>query len=92
MVAKQKGYGRATYESDEEEDDVHDGESKAGLEHGTCLVDVKRPFATALTAVIAKGAQAKVDASAAEVSAVLVCDGAQLIDSGYQGAYECKID
>lgn len=29
-----------THEGDEEENDVHDGERKAGLEHGACLVQV----------------------------------------------------
>ena len=81
-----------TYEGGEEEDDVHDGKGKAGLEHGAYLVDVQRPVTAALTAIVAKGTQTEVDASAAEVRAVLVCDGTQLVDSGNQGAYESEVD
>jgi len=81
-----------TYEGGEEEDDVHDGKGKAGLEHGACLVDVQRPVTAALTAIVAKGTQTEVDASAAEFRAVLVCDGTQLVDSGNQGAYESEVD
>ena len=83
---------RATYECNEEEDDVHDGESEAGLEHGTCLVDMERPIAATLTTVVAEGTQTEVDISAAEIGTIIIRYAAQLIDSGNQSAHKCKVD
>lgn len=80
-----------THESSEEEDDVHDGEGETSLEHSACLVDVKRPVTTALTAVVAKGTQAEVDGSSLELGAVLIRDGTQLVDRRNQRPHEGKI-
>lgn len=59
-----------TYESDEEEDAIHNAKGETGLQHGAGFVDMQRPWTITLTAIVAKGAERKVEAAGAEVGAI----------------------
>lgn len=79
---------------EEEEDDIHDPERPACLQHGTVLVDVGTPLASvaALSSIVSKDAQVDVDVTSGEVAAVGVGDPAQFVHAGNQRAHKGKID
>ena len=82
----------------DEEDDVHDGEGEAGLEHGARLVDVdaERPVVDDPGAdddgvAVARHAAGRAE-PAVRVAAVGVGDAAQVVDARDQRAREAQVD
>jgi hypothetical protein len=91
---KQASNAGRTYECDEEEDDVHDSQRKAGLEHGASLVQMERKRIPQLPANRAKGAQAQVDVvrGGVKVRAIGTRNASQLVHPSNQCAHEAEID
>lgn len=83
---------RGTHECDEECEGQDDGQRPASFEHGASLVDVRRPRAVALTAIVSERAQVDVQAASGEVGAVCICDATQGNDSSDQSAHKAEID
>ena len=72
------------------EDAVHDAERKAGLQHCTRLVDVRREWAASIKAV---GAQAHVEgAIVTEVGAVGLGNTAQLVNARNERTNEAEVN
>lgn len=76
----------------EEEDDLHDAQREARLQHGARLVEVERQGVPALDAPVAKGPEGDVDLAAVPARAVRAPDEAQLVDAGDEGAEEAQVD
>lgn len=76
----------------EEENNLHDPHCKARLQHRTGLVQIICERVPCLRAIEPERAQGDVFAVAVPVSAVRVCDEAQFVDAGDEGAEEEEVD
>jgi len=81
-------------ECDEEEEDIHDRQREACLEHGTSFIDIDSEWVVESSANIAKGTKVQVDVviRVSEVGAACFCDSAKLVDAGNQRAYKAQVD
>lgn len=77
--------------SEKEETDVHNSKGKGGLEQRTCLVWIVCETISLLYAVETKGSQREHERAAGEITAILCCDSAQLVDTRDQGAEKAEI-
>lgn len=76
----------------EEEQDLHDPDRKASLQHATCLVQVISERVVHLPTRESERAQCVVDAAAVPAATVGVCDEAQLVYACDEGAEEEEVD
>ena len=78
--------------SPDKEDRLHNTHRKARLQHRASLVNVQFKRVACLLAVLAERAKRNPDAVAGPVSAVCICDEAQLVDAGDECAEEKHVD
>lgn len=78
--------------SPDKEDRLHNTHRKASLQHRASFVNVQFQRVVGLFAELAERAQRNPDAVAGPVSAVCVCDEAQLVDTGDECAEEEHVD
>jgi hypothetical protein len=83
-----------TYEGPEEEEDIHDAEGKASLEHRASLVDVQSEWNVRLNSKAPKHTKATVEEEGrvSEVRAISVCDSAEVPDACNECADEEQVD
>lgn len=76
----------------EEEQDLHDPDRKASLQHATCFVQVISERVVHLPTRESERAQCVVDAAAVPAATVGICDEAQLVYACDEGAEEEEVD
>lgn len=77
--------------SPREEEDIHNPKGEGSLQQRACLVNVNTRLIAIVAADIAKGAEGEVEGASLETRAVLLCDVAEFVDAGYEGAYEAEV-
>lgn len=76
----------------EEEQDFHDPDRKASLQHATCLVQVVRERVIHLPTRESEWSECVIDTATVPAAAVGVCDEAQLVYACDEGAEEEEVD